>query len=163
MGLIVTDTLLAVAPVGPARLAQITARAAARPGMWLDLVRFDAARRWYRRLALHDDHEVWLLSWLPGQETGFHDHGASSGAFTVALGTLRERSGTGGFPDPSGRTLVRGSVRSFGPDYVHDVRNDSAEPAVSIHAYSPPLTSMRRFDVSDGGGLRLARVEVRSW
>ncbi len=130
--------------------------------MWLDLVRFDSAKRWYRRLALHDDHEVWLLSWLPGQETGFHDHGASSGAFTVALGTLRERSAAGGFPDPSGRTLVRGSVRSFGPDYVHDVRNESAGPAVSIHAYSPPLTSMRRFDVSDGG-LRLAGVEVRSW
>ncbi|HUZ56901.1 MAG TPA: hypothetical protein VMU94_30825 [Streptosporangiaceae bacterium] len=39
-------------------------------------------------------------------------------------------------------------MRSFGPDYIQDVRNVSAEPAVSIHAYSPPLTSMRRFDVA---------------
>jgi len=45
---------------------------------------------------------------------------------------------------------------------VHDVRNDSIEPAVSIHAYSPPLTSMRRYDITDGGLLRIA-VEDQSW
>jgi len=61
-----------------------------------------------------------------------------------------------------GRTLARGSVRSFGPSYVHDVRNDFTEPAVSIHAYSPPLTSMRRFDIAPGGLLRLS-AEERSW
>jgi hypothetical protein len=53
-------------------------------------------------------------------------------------------------------------MRSFGPDYIHDVRNDSAQPAVSIHAYSPPLTTMRRFDVAVGG-LLLATVEERTW
>jgi len=42
------------------------------------------------------------------------------------------------------------------------VRNDSIEPAVSIHAYSPPLTSMRRYEVTDGGLLR-ATIEDRSW
>ena len=33
---------------------------------------------------------------------------------------------------------------------------------MSIHAYSPPLTSMRRFDVA-AGGLLLATVEERAW
>jgi hypothetical protein len=28
------------------------------------------------------------LSWLPGQATGFHDHGGSAGAFAVVWGTL---------------------------------------------------------------------------
>jgi len=42
------------------------------------------------------------------------------------------------------------------------VRNDSAEPAVSIRACSPPLSSMRRFDVA-AGGLLLATVEERTW
>jgi hypothetical membrane protein len=35
-------------------------------------------------------HEVWVISWLPGQATGFHDHGGSAGAFAVVWGTLME-------------------------------------------------------------------------
>ena len=35
----------------------------------------------------------WLLSWLPGQGTGLHDHGGSAGAFAVVRGTLHERVG----------------------------------------------------------------------
>ena len=53
-------------------------------------------------------------------------------------------------------------MRAFGPDYVHDVRNDTVEPAVSVHAYSPPLTSMRRFELAPDGLLR-ATAEDRSW
>jgi hypothetical protein len=34
------------------------------------------SKRWYQRVTCDDDHEVWLLSWLPGR-TGFHDHGAN--------------------------------------------------------------------------------------
>ena len=56
---------------------------AASPQHWLHLVRYDPARRWYQRLLREEDREVWLLSWLPGQQTGFHDHGSSAGAFTV--------------------------------------------------------------------------------
>jgi predicted metal-dependent enzyme (double-stranded beta helix superfamily) len=146
----------------PAQLAQIVLRAAGDPGHWLSFVRYDANRRWYRRLLRGDEYEVWLLSWLPGQQTGFHDHGAAAGAFAVASGCLRERAAPGGRPEPSGRTLAAGAMRSFGPAYVHDVRNESAQPAVSIHAYSPPLTSMRRFEVTAAGLLCLTG-EDRSW
>ena len=156
------DSQVTIDSAGPARLAEIALRAAGRPGDWLRLIRYDAGNRWYRRLALSDEAEVWLLSWLPGQSTGFHDHGPSSGAFTVVLGTLAEHSARAGVPEPRGRTLTRGAVRSFGPGYVHDVRNDSADPAVSIHAYGPRLTSMRRFGVSPGG-LLLSRVEAGPW
>jgi hypothetical protein len=34
---------------------------------------------------------------------------------------------------------------------VHDVSNASGEPALSIHAYSPPLTAMRRYDMTPAG------------
>jgi len=34
---------------------------------------------------------------------------------------------------------------------VHDVRNLSVAPAVSVHAYSKPLTSMTCYDLADGG------------
>jgi predicted metal-dependent enzyme (double-stranded beta helix superfamily) len=131
-------------PVRPAQLAQIALRIADHPGQWLSLVRYDPGRCWHLHLGHDEEHEIWLLSWLPGQQTGFHDHGPSAGAFAVARGFLRERAALGAQPAPTRRTLAPGAVRSFGPEYVHDVRNESAWPAVSIHAYSPPLSSISR-------------------
>ena len=157
-----TQPLATGTRIGPAQLPGIVARATDRPGDWLNMVRFDASRRWYQRLVLEEAFEVWLLSWLPGQHTGFHDHGPSAGAFAVAVGCLSERIARDGRPALDTRPVPRGSVLSFGPDYVHEVRNDSTEPSVSIHAYSPPLTSMRRFDVAASGLLR-AIAEQRSW
>jgi predicted metal-dependent enzyme (double-stranded beta helix superfamily) len=151
-----------LASVGAARLASIVAAAAGDRSQWSCLVRYDPVSRWYHRLERADDHEVWLLSWLPGQQTGFHDHGASAGAFAVMLGALSERGVLAGRPQHTPRTIAAGGARAFGPDYVHDVRNDAVEPAVSVHAYSPPLTSMRRFELAPDGML-CATAEDRSW
>ena len=101
---------------------------------------------------------MWLLSWLPGQRTGFHDHGDSAGAVAVARGILRERTAAGRRPGRS-VPVLRGGVRSFGQRYVHDVINASVQPAVSVHAYSPPLTSMRRFEFGPAG---LERVSTET-
>lgn len=136
--------------IRPAQLSELARRVADEPGSWLGLVRYDRHRRWYRRLVLAEEYEIWLLSWLPGQRTGFHDHGTSAGAFTVTRGALRERAAPDERPEPSARNVLPGTVRSFGAGYVHDVRNDSAAPAVSIHAYSPPLSTMRRYSVVSG-------------
>jgi rhodanese-related sulfurtransferase len=84
-----------------------------------------------------------LISWLPGQGTGFHDHGGSSGAFAVVLGTLEEYR-----PGAHPLSISGGEVRTFGSQYAHDVRNASAAPAVSIHAYSPPLTRMNMYELA---------------
>ncbi len=148
--------------ISPARLAGIVRRVAVHPQTWRRLVRFQSAERWYARLERGDEHEVWLLTWLTGQQTSFHDHGDSAGAFTVTSGCLTERTASDGRPEASGRKLRSGAIRSFGPRFVHDVRNESSEPAVSIHAYSPPLTSMRRFELTEHGLLR-ATAEERSW
>jgi cysteine dioxygenase type I len=56
----------------------------------MDKVRLRAEQRWYERLYHGPDYDIWVISWLPGQSTGFHDHGASSGAFLVATGILEE-------------------------------------------------------------------------
>jgi predicted metal-dependent enzyme (double-stranded beta helix superfamily) len=133
------------------RLGHIVSATAAQPASWRDIVRFDAGRRWYQRLELTDDHEVWLLSWLPGQETGFHDHGEAVGAFAVAQGRLRERTVPAMRPRASNRTFAAGDVRLFGAGHVHDMVNASAGPAVSVHAYSPPLTAMRRYELTGSG------------
>ena len=54
-------------------------------------------------------------------------------------------------------------MRSFGPWYIHDVINASVQPAVSVHAYSPPLTSMRRFEFGPGGLERVTMETAIRW
>jgi predicted metal-dependent enzyme (double-stranded beta helix superfamily) len=110
-----------------------------------------ADRRWYRRLELTDIYEIWLLSWLPGQHTGFHDHGEAAGAFAVVQGELQETLARPGTCQVRQRTAWQGKVTSFGPRHLHDVGNESAAPAVSVHAYSPPLTAMRRYEMTETG------------
>src|ERR1700755_1911973 len=63
--------------------------ASAQP-LWPVAPRFTPEQRWYHRLAEEPDHEVWLLTWLPGQHTDLHDHGGSSGGFTVVSCTLTQ-------------------------------------------------------------------------
>lgn len=156
---------LATAPrlLSPARLRQLASDIAGQPGGWISEVRYCAHRRWYHLLEQHGDYEVWLLSWLPGQQTGFHDHGRSSGAFAVARGCLEERRAPGRRAETRGTVLPAGSARSFGPRYIHDVLNGSCAPAVSVHAYSPPLTSMHRFEVTASQLLAPAPEPVRTW
>ncbi|GAA2768892.1 cysteine dioxygenase [Streptomyces indiaensis] len=103
---------------------------------WEHLVRYDASSRWYHRLRTGPGYEVWLLSWVPGQGSGLHDHGRSSGVLTVLEGTLTERTERGT------RALRAGAQRVFAPGYVHEVVNDALEPAVSLHVYYPGLTEM---------------------
>ena len=138
-------------PVSPLELAQLVSVVASQPARWHPTVRFDPARRWFAQLELTTDLEVWLLSWLPGQGTGFHDHGTAVGAFIVAQGEITERTVPAGRVTAARRVLVAGQARPFGPEHVHDVVNTSAAPAVSVHAYSPPLTAMRRFELTAGG------------
>ncbi|TLS45835.1 cysteine dioxygenase [Streptomyces montanus] len=109
---------------------------AADRSQWEHLVQYDATSRWYHRLSTGPGYEVWLLSWVPGQGSGLHDHGRSSGVLTVLDGTLTERTERGT------RALGSGAQRVFAPGYVHEVVNDALEPAVSLHIYYPGLTEM---------------------
>ncbi|MCW2915473.1 MAG: cysteine dioxygenase type [Actinomycetia bacterium] len=146
------------APLSPAQMAERAKDIAGRAEEWVHRVRLSADGRWYERLHQDSDHEVWLLSWMPGQSTGFHDHGDASGAFAVALGALEERRIT------IARTVSAGQARAFGPGYVHDVGNISDAPAVSVHVYSPPLSVMNRYDLDDDGRLvQLAAESAGDW
>ncbi|MCP9958762.1 MULTISPECIES: cysteine dioxygenase [Streptomyces] len=123
-----------------AEFAGLARSIAADRALWAPLVEYDATSRWYHRLRTGPGYEVWLLSWLPGQGTGPHDHGRSSGYFTVLEGGLTERT-------PGGvRTLTGGAAGASGrvvaPGRVHEIVNDSLEPAVSLHLYFPGLTEM---------------------
>jgi hypothetical protein len=128
---------------------------AADPDGWPVAPRFNPAERWYHRLAGYDDHEVWLLTWLPGQHTDLHDHGGSAGAFLVAGGTLVEETVVGGQLRP--RVLDVGAGRRFGAHHVHRVANRSDQPAVSVHVYRPALRRMTSYRL-DSGKLRVVEV-----
>ncbi|GAA1812557.1 hypothetical protein GCM10009682_37280 [Luedemannella flava] len=126
------------------RLADLARRYVAGP---LD-PRFDAERRWYARLGAGPDHEAWLLTWLPGQETDLHDHGGSAGAFLVVTGEITESLvGDGGLADT---TLRAGTVREFGAHHIHRVANRGVVPAISVHVYAPALTAMTRYRLDRG-------------
>jgi hypothetical protein len=149
----------AAGPISPAALGAIVRSVAAEPGQWGHLVRFSTGHRWYCRLEEAASYEVWLLSWLPGQQTGFHDHGEACGAFAVAEGELLESTARPGETEVASRVIKAGIRRSFGPAYLHDVSNASGRPAVSVHAYSPPLALMRRYEMT-ASGLALAATET---
>src|SRR4051794_30626933 len=118
-------------------------------------VDFDEDARWHQRIYRDPRVDIWLISWLPEQGTQLHDHGGSSGSFTVLSGELTEAVPS--LPAVIDRVRGTGDSVGFGAHYVHDVRNLGSEPAISVHAYSPPLTSMTYYDV-DGGEL----VPIRS-
>lgn len=138
-------------------LTDTARRLAENSGDWLARVRLSAEGRWYERLHRDADREIWLISWLPGQGTGLHDHGGSRGAFAVALGELEERDLDGV------RTLGTGESRSFGADHIHEVSNASSAPAISVHVYSPPLTTMNRYDLTPSGLVKLAAEGADQW
>lgn len=108
-------------------------------------VRFASPQRWWARLALTEEVEVWLLSWLPGQHTEPHDHGGASGAFSVVLGSLSET-----YRYPGGPVQQRphdvGSAIGFGAGRAHQVWNTTLAQAATVHAYSPPLVPTREYD-----------------
>ena len=123
----------------------------------LRLARFDARCRWYERLRTDRIDgigplaaELWLLTWLRGQRSDWHDHGGVAGGFTVLAGDLAETcySERAGVSEPL--TWSPGPVRTFGPEHVHRVEHAGSVPAVSLHAYTPALTTMTRYAYRGG-------------
>ena len=137
--------------LAPPELAGLAAELAGRPELWRPFVRHSSDERIYTEI--HRDHHVdlWLICWSGGQETGLHDHDLSGGAVRVMAGELAEDrlifGGTGL------ETLVhaRGGGFMFDASRIHDVRHVGAEPAVSLHLYSPPLWRMGYYEVGTDG------------
>jgi predicted metal-dependent enzyme (double-stranded beta helix superfamily) len=105
--------------------------------------------RSWRLIAQTRDFDAWLIAWPCGAVAELHDHGGSRGALHVVSGSLVEIIP---WRDDAGRAaLARREVHSgttlgFGAGHVHDVRNEAAQHALSLHVYSPPLTSMIYYD-----------------
>jgi predicted metal-dependent enzyme (double-stranded beta helix superfamily) len=134
-------------------LVDVVQRLAADRERWEHLVRHDPDRRLYEELHRDADLAVWLICWMDDHDTGFHDHDLSGGAVSVVDGMVAEdRLVLGG--SPVTRTFRRGEAFSFSASDIHRVRHAGEAPAVTIHAYSPPLWRMGSYEVLPGGELR---------
>jgi predicted metal-dependent enzyme (double-stranded beta helix superfamily) len=139
--------------IPPEELAALVERLAAEPERWRHLVRHRADARTYEQLHRDDQVAVWLICWMNDHDTGFHDHDLSGGALTVVRGKIREERLVLGGP-PASRTLGAGETLGFGASDIHRVSHAGIEPAVTLHAYSPPLWRMGAYEVSPDGTLR---------
>jgi quercetin dioxygenase-like cupin family protein len=137
--------------LAPAELQRFAAELAAAPDRWRHLVRHDETRVYEQ---IWDDPTVnaWLICWSADSDTGFHDHDDSGAAITVVSGSVREdRLTLGG--GPRSRSLGAGTTFIVPPTAIHRVLHAGEGPAVTIHAYSPPLRRMGAYRVGPGGEL----------
>ncbi|WP_425488905.1 cysteine dioxygenase [Mycobacterium vicinigordonae] len=131
--------------------------------------------RWFTRIHGDEELDIWLISWVPGHATELHDHGGSLGALTVLSGSLNEFRWDG--RKLRRRRLDAGDQAGFPLGWVHDVvwaprpisgptpvsgrpATRPLEPTLSVHAYSPPLTAMSYYEVTERNSLRRQRTEL---
>jgi hypothetical protein len=127
-------------------------RLAREPEAWRHLVRHRADRRTYAEITRDPRVGIWVICWMDDHDTGFHDHDISAGAVAVVEGRLREeRLAIGGAP----RVLEYGPGEAFdfAASDIHRMTHASGGPAVSLHAYSPPLWRMGAYAVGADGVL----------
>lgn len=143
----------------PEQLAGIAGQTLDDERSWRPHVVHDPLARHY--VSLHESEflGIWLICWMPGQDTGWHDHAESNGAFIVAEGVLREDRPVWGGP-PRRADNRRGDWQSFDDTEIHRVACVGGDPAVSIHAYSRPLTRMGMYRIGPDGYVRRRDV---SW
>ena len=138
--------------LAPSHLRGIAEGIAASP-LWHGLAEPGPDGRSAVRLVRSACYEVWVLGWWPGQSVELHDHGDSHAAFTVVEGDLVEVTArqNGGLDRLA---LTAGTTRLVTAGTRHDVLNLGTDPAVSVHVYSPQLTSMHFYDAIDHHHLR---------
>jgi len=108
--------------------------------------------RVYEEIWSDDYVNAWVICWADDADTGFHDHDNSTAGIVVVSGSLREE-----------RLALSGPpvTRSFGPgasfhlpaSAIHRVRHATGPPALTVHAYSPPLRRQGVYRVAPDGAL----------
>jgi mannose-6-phosphate isomerase-like protein (cupin superfamily) len=135
------------------QLEQFVSELVASPERWVHLVRHCDDVRVYEQIWDDEDVNAWVICWSEDQDTGFHDHDESGAAIAVISGSVREERLVLGAA-PRGRELGAGSVFTVPPVAIHRVLHAGDGPAVTIHAYSPPLTRTGSYHVGPDGELQ---------
>src|SRR5436305_1622196 len=139
--------------LAPHDLRNLVADLALRREIWRPHVRHAADERTYSLLRHDEEVMAWVICWMDHHDTGFHDHDVSSGAVAVVRGQVREERLRVGRP-PLERVFRPGDIFSFAAEDIHRVSHAGGGPAVTIHAYSPPLARMGAYEIEPDGELR---------
>jgi predicted metal-dependent enzyme (double-stranded beta helix superfamily) len=135
-------------PLTTEQLVRLSAEIAAHEELWRPLVTADPTRRRYRLLYEDDRVDSWLIMWMPGQGTGFHDHAISGVGLVGVEGAVTEKQMR--LPSGSFDVEVRNGDTREGPaGYIHSVAHLEGTPAITIHSYSPPLMEVARLHRGD--------------
>jgi mannose-6-phosphate isomerase-like protein (cupin superfamily) len=131
------------------------------PELWRPHVRVDRAERAYALIWEDESVNAWVICWSEDQDTGYHDHDHSAAAIAVIEGhVLEERLCVGGASQ--GAIHGPGATVTLPATAIHRVLHAGEGPAVSIHAYSPPLTRTGAYRVTDDGRLEREALGVES-
>jgi hypothetical protein len=141
-------------------MADLSREIVREEGLWRPFARHDSEVRFYQQLYRDPNVDVWLICWLQGQSTGYHDHDRSSGAVCVCEGTLHEdwfRVDEDGWIREKTTVHHAGGSFDFDAADIHGVRHPGAEaaPATSIHIYSPALWRMGHYEPGPRGMRRV--------
>ena len=131
--------------------AEIVRELSIEPTRWTQHVRHDPDERTYALLHRDDEVEVYLVCWMDGHDTGFHDHDMSAAAIAVVQGAIvEERLRLDG---ATGERHDTGALVEVPPEAIHRVRHTGDAPAITLHAYAPPLKRVGTYEISPGGAL----------
>jgi mannose-6-phosphate isomerase-like protein (cupin superfamily) len=126
---------------------------AGAPERWAHLVRHPGQERVYERIWDDPDVNAWVICWSQDQDTGYHDHDESAAAVAVVSGRVREDRLALRAP-PRSREVEAGLAFVVPAVAIHRVLHAGSAPAVTIHAYSPPLTRTGVYRISPDGELQ---------
>jgi mannose-6-phosphate isomerase-like protein (cupin superfamily) len=133
-------------------LEQFVASLRASPERWRNAVRHSSDVRVYEQIWDDEDVNAWVICWSEDQDTGFHDHDESAAAIAVIDGQVREdrlRLAS----EPRSRLIGPGSIITVPPTAIHRVLHAGTRPAVTLHAYSPPLLRSGAYRIGPDGEL----------
>jgi mannose-6-phosphate isomerase-like protein (cupin superfamily) len=135
-----------------AELTRFVEQLAASPERWRHLVRHATDVRVFAQIWDDEDVNAWVICWSEDQDTGFHDHDVSSAAIAVISGQVREdRLRLAG--EHRSQVFGSGSTLTVPPVAIHRVLHTGNAPAVTIHAYSPPLVRTGAYRLGPDGEL----------
>lgn len=100
-----------------------------------------------------DEHvNAWAIRWSDDADTGFHDHDIAAAGIAVIEGlVVEERLALAG--PPIARRFGRGASFHLPASAIHRVRHGGGGPALTVHAYSPPLRVQGVYRVAADGAL----------
>jgi mannose-6-phosphate isomerase-like protein (cupin superfamily) len=136
-------------------LERFAADLAGAPDLWQHLVRRGSYARVCEQIWDDEDVNAWVICWSEDHDTGFHDHDDSAAAILVIEGHIREERLRLNAP-PDTRVIGPGRMFFVPPTAIHRVLHSGAVPAVTIHAYSPPLRRTGAYRIGPRGELRRA-------